>query len=379
MTLKGTAKDIRTIGGELGVQYVLEGSVRKAGDALRVTAQLIDATTDAHLWAEKYAGTLEDIFGMQEEISHKIVDALKVTLSPDEEQRIGERPIDDIHAYECYQKARHENWRMTEASLDRALQLIESALEIVGDNALLYAAMGSVYVQFIHAGIRIDATYMEKAEECAARALALNPDLAEAHSLRAFINYKNGHLRQAGLAARQALTIDPNNRDALFWTGVYVHLGKESFARPFLEKLIEVDPLHYINYFSAGFIELIEGRFGNAAEEMAKMLRLAPDNIVSLWANATALAYDGRRDEACALLDKLDEVAPESPFAPAGRFVRHALRGEKDDALQAVSSEWTDFMRDDEFFAWNMATSYALIDEKAAALDWLEHTTLGRE
>jgi TolB-like protein len=106
--LKGTDKDTRTIARELDVQYVLEGSVRKAGNDLRITAQLIDGRTDEHLWSERYSGTLDDVFDMQERLSCSIVDALMLELSPEEERRLTERPIDNAQVYECSLRARHD-------------------------------------------------------------------------------------------------------------------------------------------------------------------------------------------------------------------------------------------------------------------------------
>ena len=117
MTFKGTKKKVPEIARELDVQYVLEGSVRKAGQSLRITAQLIDAATDAHLWAEKYSGTLEDVFDVQEKVSRAIVAALKLKLTPEESKKIAERPIDNVAAYQCYLKANAEIWRFNESSL----------------------------------------------------------------------------------------------------------------------------------------------------------------------------------------------------------------------------------------------------------------------
>jgi len=114
MTFKGTKQTIPEIVKKVNVRYVLEGSVRKAGNSLRITAQLIDATTDAHLWAEKYSGTLDDVFDIQEKVSRSIVDALKVKLSPKEKKQIAERPIDNVQAYECYLRAMREMQRGTE-------------------------------------------------------------------------------------------------------------------------------------------------------------------------------------------------------------------------------------------------------------------------
>jgi len=175
--LKDTDKDTRTIGREFGVQYLLEGSVRKAGNNLRITAQLIEAANDRHLWAEKYGGTLDDVFDIQEQVSGSIVDALRLELGPASDGRPLKRPIENVHAYECYLRARQENYRFTEEGCDRALELIRTGLELAGDNAALQALMGLVYWQYINIGVNpaeFDG-YLEKAEKCANRALELDP------------------------------------------------------------------------------------------------------------------------------------------------------------------------------------------------------------
>ena len=138
MRLKGTDKDLKTIGRELNVCYVLDGTVRKAGDSLRITAELIDATDDIQLWAEKYGGTIDDVFDIQERVSREIVDSLKIALTPDDDRQIAERPINDIRAYEYYLRAKHEILTFTEEGLDRGIDLLLRALDLVGENALLY-------------------------------------------------------------------------------------------------------------------------------------------------------------------------------------------------------------------------------------------------
>ena len=142
MVFKGTQKDVRTIGRELGVQYVLEGSVRKAGDDLRITAQLIDAAADEHLWAEKYDGVLEDVFGMQESVSRSIVEAMELQLLPKVERQLSERPIDNVQAYDWYLRARYAIESFTEEGFDLALQYLQNGLSIIGENALLNAGIG---------------------------------------------------------------------------------------------------------------------------------------------------------------------------------------------------------------------------------------------
>ena len=135
MHFKGTNKDLRAIARELQVRYVLEGSVRRAGTSLRVTAQLIDAENDSHVWAEKYSGSVEDVFAIQEEISRKIVNALQLRLTDAESQGIAERPIDNAAAYDCYLRARHEVYRFTADGLDRAQKLVDAGLSLIGENS----------------------------------------------------------------------------------------------------------------------------------------------------------------------------------------------------------------------------------------------------
>ncbi|UCG88187.1 MAG: protein kinase, partial [Gemmatimonadota bacterium] len=174
MVLKGSHKDTRTIAAELDVQYVLEGSVRKAGDQLRITVQLIDAASDAHLWAESYDGVLEDVFGMQEQVARSIVDALQLELHPGEEERLAERPIEDLGAYECYLRARNEIDAFTVDGTRRAIQHLEYALDIVGGNVPLFTGMAYAHFQRANLGIAQDEA-IALAEEYVAKALALDP------------------------------------------------------------------------------------------------------------------------------------------------------------------------------------------------------------
>ena len=171
MTFKRTTKDVSTIARELGVRYLLEGSVRRAGDRLRITAQLIDAATDDHLWADKYDGSVEDVFAIQERLARVIVEALELRLTADEDRRLADRPIANVHAYECYLRARQEAWRWRKDAIDHAIQLLHNGLAVVGDNARLYAALGHAYLQYREAGIDFGEGPLDEAEACARKVI----------------------------------------------------------------------------------------------------------------------------------------------------------------------------------------------------------------
>ena len=141
MQLKKTTKDSRTIARELNVRYVFEGSVHKVGNRVRIVANS-DGLTDSPVWAEKYSGTLEDVFDQQAKLSRSIVDAMQLTLGPEASRRIADRPIANIQAFEPHVRAH----RFTDEGLNRALQLWREALSIAGNNEMLFATMGKAWV-----------------------------------------------------------------------------------------------------------------------------------------------------------------------------------------------------------------------------------------
>ena len=194
MTFKGTKKTIPEIAQAVKVRYVLEGSVRKVGNNLRITAQLIDSITDAHLWAEKYSGTLDDVFDIQEKVSQSIAEALKIKLVPEEKQKILARPIDNFQVYDLHIKAQNALLASTEEGFRRALQYINQGLEIIGENEILYADMGQIYMHYIEIGVDRGENNFKKAEECAEKVFSLNPNSANGYYLRGHLNYWRGHV-----------------------------------------------------------------------------------------------------------------------------------------------------------------------------------------
>ncbi|TET72415.1 MAG: hypothetical protein E3J56_05530 [Candidatus Aminicenantes bacterium] len=380
MMLKGSKKAIRDIAQELNVQYVLEGSVRKAENDIRITAQLIEATSDAHLWAEKYSGKLDDVFDIQEKVSRSIVGALKVKITPDEEKQIVARSIDNVQAYECYLRAMGELQRGSEESTERALRDLQMGLNIIGDNVLLFAGMGLVYCSFYETGIRVKEETLTKAEEFAFRVLRLEPNSSLSYGLLGRIERFRGSAIKALKHFKQALDIDPNDSQALFWLGLeyFWHVGRPDSAKPILDKLIDLDPLSPLNHVVLGLYYRWTGEFDNALKSFNNVLELEPNSVLANFWIAYTLLWSKKYDKAYALIDRMAKKESSDQmnkvFTGWLLFLKYALKGEKSRALESLNEDVINFFWSDADLPFLGAGGFALIDEKKEAFRWLEHS-----
>jgi len=378
MMFKGTRKDIATIAREVNVRYVLEGSVRKAGKNLRITAQLIDASNDAHLWAEKYMGTLDDVFDIQEKVSLSIVEALKLTLSPEETLNIAQRPLSNVQAYEFYIRAREAVWKGGEEALDQAIRYIQSGLDIIGDNAIMYAGLGYIYYQIVNFGYKQAEQdfYLRKAEECAKKTLELDPESPQGHALLGMIYQAfYGNQRESIRCFKRALANDPNNHEALFWlaVGYGMMVGKTREGILLFDRLLQVDPFDAQNHTCLGFAYVYDGQFGRGLNHSRKGYQMDPvsphNQVIFAW----VLAYNRRFKEAIALINKASKIAPGLGLVQFGLFLKYALQGQKRKALQLLTPEFKKMLQRDPQWSQILASCCSLLGENERALDWLEN------
>jgi eukaryotic-like serine/threonine-protein kinase len=377
MRLKGSDKDLRTIARELGARYVLTGSIRRAGSSLRITAQLVDARTDVQLWADKFQGALEDVFEIQERLSRQIVDALRLRLTPTEDRRLAQRPIGDVRAYEYYLLARQEIWSFNTQSLDHALQLVRRAEDIVGDNELLFVAEGLIYWQYVNVGIvpvsQYD-EYLQKADDCATKVFALNPESSKGHGLRGAIRHTRADSNGAADDYKKALILDPNDPEALLWLGYhYAVSGRPDLARALMDRLQQVDPLTSINLTMYGMVAMFDGNYPEALTWTQRSVDIDPANPTPRMMHAMMLAANGRREEGVAMLDRVAGDTSAMAWARLAPAMACALRGERDDLLRLMTPELRAAAEWDEIFAWWVADCFALVNEADAAIDFLEH------
>ena len=379
MTFKGQKKKTIEIASEVNVRYVLEGSVRKSGNNIRITAQLIDALTDAHTWADKYSGTLDDVFDIQEKVSQSIAEALKIKLVPEEKQKILARPIDNFQVYDLHIKAQNALLASTDKGFKRALQYINQGLEIIGENEILYADMGQVYMLYIERGVDRGENNFKKAQECAEKVFSLNPNSANGHYLMGHLKMWRGHIKESMKDLMQGLSIDPNHHNsAFFLTVIYITSGKGDSARPIIQKILKTDPMNPSSYLISGEAEIFDGQFNQAVGYLRKGYELEPLPVLKFWI-AKALAYNNELKESRKLLYSVSLEAPGSHWAQMALFLLYAIQGEKSKALEIVTEDFVTTMKDDAWFAIWTAESYALMGFKEESVDWIEkgvHCTL---
>jgi serine/threonine protein kinase len=374
MLLKGSKKDVPTIARELNVRYVLEGSVRRAANSLRITAQLIDAAADAHVWAEKYTGALDDVFDLQEKLSRQIVEALRLALTPEESRRLAARPIPDVRAYDAWLRARNEIWTLTPAGFDRAFRLVNRALEIVGENALLRAGLGFFYSLAYDFGISHEPETLEQAEYHAARALELDPELGLAHLAMGWVRYKHGEFSVAQRFFRRAVERERSTDALLVLSFGLGEVGRVADARRFADEAVAADPLNLMSGFARGAVEFFDGRFEEAAAWFRKYLEtVAPGAPLLLWWLAQALAYAGEDAEPRELFKQVARMEA-GMFSDLSMLYGLAAGGDREALQKALdtNSGLLETAKTDEWYPNFIAACLAMVGDHERAIDWLE-------
>lgn len=373
MSLKGTTRDTPSIARELNVTHVVSGSVRMAGEALRVTVELVDASSDAPIWSEKYSGTIADVFGIQEEIARKIVAALKVKLTPSEERQAAERPIGDVVAWDAYLRARREMYDWTPESSRRAHHLVEEALAVVGDVPLLLATKGQLHWNEVNTNVVAAEEGLSRAGDFVARALALDPDLALAIYVRGLVAGSRGRLEDALPDLYRAQTLSPNDANMLAEVIRFSNVAGLRHHGGFVDRLRSIDPLTHVTFLCASSYHWVNGSWAESAAAGRRAIELAPApsmlHAIAGWQIATA----GFRDEALSIMRGAARACARTALGPWTAFLSHALAGEREPALeQGLALEGA---VSNEFAARMVAEAFALLDRDDDALRWLETAT----
>ncbi|HKI78582.1 MAG TPA: protein kinase [Ignavibacteriaceae bacterium] len=359
MRYKGTNKDIKTIGRELGTRYILAGSVRKFQENLRITVELIDVDTDAQLWADTYKGKLADVFDIQENVSKQIVDMLMVKLTPTEKIVLTKRSTVNAEAFDFYLRGRDSLYRRTTKSMLHAIQLFEKAISLDPRYADAYAGIGEAY-SALYLDSQRNPDWLDKAIENGLKALMYDSGLSEAYAALGLAYYNKRSFEEAVASSQKAIELDPNNYIA-YWilARIYIATNKESEAESLCMKVIELNPDFYSIY---GDLQIVYGRTGNTEkynsviksgiETYRRHLTQHPDDARCYMYLATDLAQQGHKEEALLQAKKALELNPDDPLMLYNACCFYAQLGEKDNALKSI---------------------VAAIDVGYANIEWLEN------
>ena len=324
-TYKGKAVDVKRVARELGVRYVLEGSVRKGGNRVRITAQLIDASTGNHLWADRYDGDLTDVFALQDEITKKVVAAIEPKLLEAEGVRSQSRSPEDLDAWDMVIRANSLFWRLTTAEIEAAIGILKQAVERFPDYAPAHSMLAFLLLVSGYVGCNVMDQHVKQAAPFAARAAELDDSDPWAHLALGFLAFFRRRTDEAAEEFQRALDLNPNFAAAHGYLGWALAFdGRTDQAIAHLELAIRMsphDPQNAIFNTGIAVVHYLSGRFAESVGFGRKALQQRSGFTASNRICVASLAQAGQIDEARAALVRLKEMHPDLSIAWIEKYV----------------------------------------------------------
>ncbi len=369
---RGKEQDVRKIGAELNVETILEGSVRKAGNRIRVTAQLVKASDGYHLWSQRFDREMTDVFGIQDEISQAIVEKLRVRLAG--EGPLVKRHTENVKAYHLYLRGRHCIFRMTPESVAKGMKYLEQAIALDDDYALAYEGIADYYFASAFWGFIDPREALPKSKSAVTKALRLDDTLPEAHaSLGALKAMSEFDWTGAEQECRHALELNPGSPIVHYNYGFWLlrPMGRLDEALEQLQRAMELDPLSaFYNTFLA-YLHYVRGKYDRATAQYQRAMDLDPDWYFPHWLLAVAYEHMGRIDEAIAAAQKACELSARNAATLGILGLAYGLAGRHEDA-QALLEELKARRGVTYVPPFAMAAIYRGVRKVDQALDWLE-------
>jgi adenylate cyclase len=355
MNYKKEKKSVAVIGRELGVGTVVEGSIRKAGNRIRVTVQMIDVNSEEHLWASNYDRSLDDIFAVQSDIAARVAESLPKAMiskskAPEPQEEL--KDTENVNAYMYFLHSRQLVYSADATSLRKSLELFDKALELDPYFARAYVGKARGYISLGAENILPWKQAIESAEEAIDQALALNPSLSSAHATLSELAYMSDDLERCASEARRAIELNPNLADAYYQLGEYVALKGDinEYVR-LLETAHQLDPLSPIIVRRYGTALLYAGRRDEARDHWYRTLHLDPFNAYRGLADYFMIMGD--YDQAAEMVSQLEKLQPLSSVTLLNIGFLAALRGDRQKAEAVIRTMRENYPRG------SVATSYA--------------------
>ncbi len=370
---KSAPDNLREIAKQLGVSNILEGSVQKVADQVRVSVQLINATSDAHLWAEIYDRKLTDIFAVESDIAKTIAETLRAKLTGSEEQMMSMKPTENTQAYELYLKGRFFWNKRTGADLRKAIEYFNQAIAKDPNYALAYAGLADSYLLLSAFGAASPSDSLPQAKAAAKRALEIDDTSAEAHtSLGQILLFYDFDFAGSTREFKRAITLNPNYATAHHWygSGPPTCLGEFDRGIAELKRAQQLDPLSLIINADLGGAFVAARRYDEAITQLRKTIEMDPRFYFAHWNLGEALELKGQLPEAIAEYKKAAEL-DEDPFVLALVGQADAKLGQRDEAIKILSQ--LERLATKRYVAnYSFALMHMALGEKAKAIDWFE-------
>ena len=338
---KNKPVNIKDVANRLRVNYVIEGSVRKYGNKIRITCQLINASDGFHTWAESYDRQMEDLFAIQADVAKEVAQALKVTLAPPELAMIEKKPTLNMQAYNYYIKGREYylgGGAFVKELLELAIKLFEKALEEDANFALAYAGLSGGYLSYVMFQIDLKKSWLEKAEIAGLKALAIDPDLAEAHRSLSRLYWVEGKVEKTIQEAEEAVKANPNNGEAWQFLGFwYTVVGRYPEAERALMKAFELKPMQTQLF---GCLILLYSRLGKedkVEEYYNKGLEILLDNWWTYFRMNDYYLYRGELEQAKRMIQNCLNIQPQNVAPKLDLMEAFIMSGEAESALNCLN------------------------------------------
>ena len=375
MEYKGTHKPLAQIARELNVGAVVEGTVLRSGNRVRITAELVQASTDQHLWAETYESDLGDILTLQGQVARAIANQIRITLTPEEQVRLASvRPV-DTEAFEAYLKGRYYWNKRSREGLDKAIGYFQQAIEKDPKYALAHAGLADCYglIATTIVGAMSSGEAAPKTKAAALKALEIDDTLAEAHTSLASMQFNyDWDWPAAERGFKRALELDPGYATAHQRYSLYlIAMGRTQESVAEINRARELDPLSISINFSLGWRLYMARQFDPAIEQLRNTIEMDPEFLLTHLVLGQAYGQKGAHAQAIAELQRASTLSRGSPMVEAALGHAYGVAGKRKEA-QAVLDELGKFSKKTYVSPFYVAIVYAGLGKKEEAIDWLE-------
>jgi TolB-like protein/Tfp pilus assembly protein PilF len=372
MMFKGTKKRITEIGNDLRVNYILEGSVRRSGNRVRISAQLILVADETHAWAKNYERSLGDVLKLQSEVARAIASEIQIKLTPREERRLAQTPSVPAEAYEAYLRGRHSWNKRTEEGMRTSIAYYEEAIQFHPHYAIAYAGIADSHVMLACRGMVPAKATFQRAKLAARKALDLDDGLGEAHASLAHVRLHDWDWKGLEKDFQRAIELDPSQTIVYYWYGEYLmSTGKPEEAIAVTQQAYRMDPLSPVIGSSMAMIFYLARRYDQALRVLHRAMEISPEHFLPYLRMGLVSVQIRKFEQAIAHLKIAVKLAGQSTETQAALALAYAAAGKRKRAVE-ILTQLQELQGKRYVLPYNLAKAYAAGGNGEKTLEWLE-------